>query len=197
MAFPHSQVKIANAGSLRKDKCHWFFLEKTIYEKNRTKICFYEILRINLHYESCRSNQRSVFTVIKIKKMPDKFLSKPTDAELEILQVLWENGPSSVRFVNDELSERRDVGYTTTLKLMQIMFEKGLVTRNTDARSHIYEAAIDKDETQRTLLDNFVDNVFSGSAMNLVMSALGSHQASKEELDQIKALIERIEGAKD
>lgn len=129
--------------------------------------------------------------------MPDKFLSKPTDAELEILQVLWENGPSSVRFVNDELSERRDVGYTTTLKLMQIMFEKGLVTRNTDARSHIYEAAIDKDETQRTLLDNFVDNVFSGSAMNLVMSALGSHQASKEELDQIKALIERIEGAKD
>lgn len=129
--------------------------------------------------------------------MPDKFLSKPTDAELEILQVLWEKGPSSVRFVNDELSERRDVGYTTTLKLMQIMFEKGLVTRNTDARSHIYEAAIDKDETQRTLLDNFVDNVFSGSAMNLVMSALGSHQASKEELDQIKALIERIEGAKD
>lgn len=129
--------------------------------------------------------------------MPDKFLSKPTDAELEILQVLWENGPSSVRFVNDKLNERREVGYTTTLKLMQIMFEKGLVTRNTDARSHIYEAAIDKDETQRTLLDNFVDNVFSGSAMNLVMSALGSHQASKEELNQIKALIEKIEGAKD
>lgn len=120
-------------------------------------------------------------------------LPKPTDSELEILQVLWENGPSSVRFVNDELSKRRDIGYTTTLKLMQIMHEKGLVVRNTDARSHIYEAAIERDATQRNLLGNFVDNVFSGSAMSLVMQALGNHKASKEELDQIKALIEKIE----
>lgn len=125
--------------------------------------------------------------------MADKMQSKPTDAELEILQVLWENGPSSVRFVNDELAERRDVGYTTTLKLMQIMFEKGLVQRNTDARSHIYEAVIERDATQRNLLGTFVDNVFSGSAMNLVMQALGDHKASKDELDQIKALIEKIE----
>ncbi len=120
-------------------------------------------------------------------------LSKPTDAELEILQVLWEKGPSSVRLVNDELAERREVGYTTTLKLLQIMFEKGLVTRNTDARSHVYEAAIERDETQRNLLGTFVDNVFSGSAMNLVMQALGNHKASKDELDQIKALIEKME----
>lgn len=120
-------------------------------------------------------------------------LSKPTDAELEILQVLWEKGPSSVRLVNDELAERREVGYTTTLKLLQIMFEKGLVTRNTDARSHVYEAAIERDETQRNLLGTFVDNVFSGSAMNLVMQALGTHKASKDELDKIKALIEKIE----
>ncbi|MCU0348599.1 MAG: BlaI/MecI/CopY family transcriptional regulator [Saprospiraceae bacterium] len=119
--------------------------------------------------------------------------SKPTEAELEILQVLWENGPSSVRFVNEQLGERKEVGYTTTLKLMQIMFEKGLVVRNTDARSHIYEAAIERDETQRNLLGTFVDNVFSGSAMNLVMQALGNHKASKDELDQIKALIEKIE----
>ncbi|MBI5916979.1 MAG: BlaI/MecI/CopY family transcriptional regulator [Bacteroidetes bacterium] len=125
--------------------------------------------------------------------MSDKILPKPTDSELEILQVLWENGPSSVRFVNDELSKRRDIGYTTTLKLMQIMHEKSLVVRNTDARSHIYEAAIERDATQRNLLGNFVDNVFSGSAMNLVMQALGNHKASKEELDQIKALIEKIE----
>lgn len=120
-------------------------------------------------------------------------LSKPTDAELEILQVLWEKGPSSVRLVNDELAERREVGYTTTLKLLQIMFEKGLVNRNTDARSHVYEAAIERDETQLNLLGTFVDNVFSGSAMNLVMQALGNHKASKEELDQIKALIEKME----
>jgi predicted transcriptional regulator len=125
--------------------------------------------------------------------MPDKMLPKPTDSELEILQVLWENGPSSVRFVNDQLGERREVGYTTTLKLLQIMHEKGLVARNTDARSHIYEAAIERDATQRNLLGSFVNNVFSGSAMNLVMQALGNHKASKDELDQIKALIEKME----
>lgn len=129
--------------------------------------------------------------------MTEKSLPKPTESELEILQVLWENGPSSVRYVNDKLSERRDVGYTTTLKLMQIMHEKGLVTRNTDARSHIYEAAISRDKTQINLLGNFVDSVFSGSAMDLVMQALGNHKASKAELDQIKALIERIEENKD
>ncbi len=120
-------------------------------------------------------------------------LPKPTDSELEILQVLWENGPSSVRFVNDQLGERKEVGYTTTLKLLQIMHEKGLVVRNTDARSHIYEAAVQRDVTQRNLLGTFVDNVFSGSAMNLVMQALGNHKASREELDQIKALIEKLE----
>lgn len=129
--------------------------------------------------------------------MSEKSIPKPTDAELEILQVLWENGPSPVRFVNDQLSERREVGYTTTLKLMQIMHDKGLVTRNTDARSHIYEAALSRDETQRNLLDTFVDNVFSGSAASLVMQALGNRKASKAELDQIKALIERIERLKD
>ncbi len=125
--------------------------------------------------------------------MANKIISKPTDSELEILQVLWENGPSSVRFVNDQLAERREVGYTTTLKLMQIMHEKGLVQRNTDARSHIYEAAQERDATQRNLLGTFVDNVFSGSAMDLVMQALGNHKASKDELDQIKALIEKME----
>lgn len=125
--------------------------------------------------------------------MTDKILPKPTDSELEILQVLWENGPSSVRFVNDQLSERREVGYTTTLKLMQIMHEKGLVVRNTDTKSHIYEAAIERDATQRTLLGTFVDNVFSGSAMDLVMQALGNHKASADELSQIKALIEKME----
>jgi predicted transcriptional regulator len=125
--------------------------------------------------------------------MPDNVLPKPTDAELEILQILWEFGPSSVRFVNDKLNERREVGYTTTLKFMQIMYDKGLVDRNTDAKSHIYEAAAEKEITQRNLLESFVDNVFSGSAMSLVMQALDNHKASPEELDRIKALIERME----
>lgn len=118
---------------------------------------------------------------------------KPTEAELEILQVLWQEGPSSVRYVHEALSAGREVGYTTTLKLMQIMAEKGLVRRNTDARSHIYEAAIPEQEIQQQLLQRFVDTAFRGSAMNLVMQALGHHRAGSEELDQIKALIQEIE----
>ena len=125
--------------------------------------------------------------------MSKRKIPKPTESELEILKVLWEYGPSSVRFVNDEINKRKDTGYTTTLKFMQIMLEKNLLTRNTETRSHIYQAAISQEETQRDLLGKFVDNVFGGSAMNLVMQALGDHDASKEELDQIKALIEQIE----
>lgn len=122
-----------------------------------------------------------------------KRLPKPTDSELEILQILWEHGPSSVRFVNEKLNEAREVGYTTTLKLMQIMAEKGLAKRNTTQRSHIYEAGVDESSTQKQLLQKFVDKTFRGSAMSLVMQALGNHNASPEELDKIKALIEKIE----
>ena len=129
--------------------------------------------------------------------MSKKQIPKPTDAELEILQVLWEKGPSSVRAVNEQLSEKREVGYTTTLKLMQIMVEKGLLRRNTDSRTHIYEAEEEQTKTQHSLLENFVENVFSGSAMNLVMQALGQHKASPEEIDRIKELIRKMEERKD
>lgn len=122
-------------------------------------------------------------------------LPRPTESELAILQILWENGPSTVRFVNDQLNNEREVGYTTTLKLMQIMSEKGLVVRNTDSRTHIYTPAISERETQRSLLDKFVDTAFRGSAVKLVMQALGQHQASKEELEAIKAIIEKQEEA--
>lgn len=118
---------------------------------------------------------------------------KPTETELEILQVLWQKGPSSVREVHDALGSNREVGYTTTLKLMQIMAEKGLVCRNTDARSHIYEAALSEESVQQQLLDKFVHTAFRGSAMNLVMQALGQHQADAEELARIKELIRQIE----
>ena len=126
--------------------------------------------------------------------MSNNIVPKPTDAELKILQVLWEYGPSSVRFVNDKLNEEKEVGYTTTLKIMQIMAEKGLLQRNTDNRSHIYNPVLKKVDTQKQLLQDFVDSTFKGSAMELVMQALGNHQASSQELQEIKALIANIEG---
>ena len=122
---------------------------------------------------------------------------RPTESELEILQILWEYGPSSVRFVNDKLNEEREVGYTTTLKLMQIMADKGLARRNTESRTHIYEAAAGEADTQQRLLNRFLDRAFKGSAMKMVMQALGNHKTSPEELDEIKALIRRIESEKE
>ncbi|MBL7805982.1 MAG: BlaI/MecI/CopY family transcriptional regulator [Saprospiraceae bacterium] len=121
-------------------------------------------------------------------------MSKPTDAELQILHILWERGPSTVRAVNDALNAQREVGYTTTLKIMQIMHaEKGLLTRQEDGRTHIYAAAVTREDTQANLLQQFVDNTFRGSAMQLVMQALGNHEASSAELDEIKALIAQLE----
>lgn len=128
----------------------------------------------------------------KASKMSDQLL-KPTEAELEILQILWQYGPSTVRFVNEKLNEQREVGYTTTLKFMQIMVDKGLARRNTDNRVHVYQAAVDEGITQQQLLDKFVESTFRGSAMKMVMQALGQHDASPEELDEIKALIQQIE----
>jgi len=126
----------------------------------------------------------------------DKY-QKPTDAELEILQILWANGPSSVRFVNDQLNLRREVGYTTSLKLMQIMVDKKLAIRNTDARTHIYAANVNESDTQGKLLEKFLDSTFRGSATQLVLQALGNHQTSPKELAAIKALIEKMETEKD
>ncbi len=118
---------------------------------------------------------------------------KPTDSELEILHILWENGPSSVRYINDMLNERRDVGYTTTLKLMQIMNEKGLVKRDTAAKIHIYIAVAKENDTKNNLVNEFVNVAFHGSAMNLVMQALGNTKSSPEELEDLKALISKLE----
>lgn len=120
-------------------------------------------------------------------------VNKPTDAELEILQLLWELGPSTVRTVNDRLNQRRELGYTTTLKMMQIMSEKGLVTRTEDGRTHLYTAAVAESATQSRLLRQFLDNAFRGSASKMVLQALGNHEASAAELDEIKALIAQLE----
>jgi BlaI family transcriptional regulator, penicillinase repressor len=118
---------------------------------------------------------------------------KPTEAELEILQVLWQKQQATVREINDELNLAREIGYTTTLKLMQIMLDKGLVSRIEETRSHIYMAAVSENETQNLLLDKFVANTFRGSAMKLVMQALGNHEASKEELAELKQMIADLE----
>ena len=129
--------------------------------------------------------------------MNKKPIPKPTDSELEILQVLWQHGPSTVRFVNDQLSQKRDVGCTTTLKILQLMLDKTLVLREDDTRTHIYRAAVREEETQGLLLDRFVESAFGGSAMKLVMQALGSGTTSREELAQIRSLLNDIENQQD
>lgn len=128
--------------------------------------------------------------------MSKKQLPKPTDSELEILQILWQNGPSTVKVVNEKLNEKKETGYTTTLKLLQIMFEKELVIRNEEERSHVYSAAIEESDIQKALVDKLLESAFSGSAAKLVMQALGNSKTSKEELDQIKAYLTEIEKGK-
>ena len=124
--------------------------------------------------------------------MADRKL-KPTEAELDILTILWEQGPSSVRIVNDVLNKTRRVGYTTTLKQLQIMHEKGLVSRINDGRTHIYTAERGKEETQKQLLDRLMNAAFGGSASKLVMQVLGNNKSSQKELEEIKALISKLE----
>jgi len=117
---------------------------------------------------------------------------KPTEGELEILQVLWEKGKATVREVHEIILQSKDAGYTTTLKLMQIMFEKGLVTRDDSAKTHIYEANISKEKTQTQFVNKMISSLFGGSSTQLVMQALGSQSPSKEELDEIQQLLNNL-----
>ena len=113
--------------------------------------------------------------------------NKPTESEMEILQVLWEQGPSTVREVHEILSETKESGYTTTLKLMQIMNEKGLLNRNDESKTHIYTAAVKKESIQKQVVSKMINGLFKGSSAKLVMHALGNHRASKEEILEIKS----------
>ena len=117
---------------------------------------------------------------------------KPTESELEILQVLWDKGIASVRDVHEELSKTKDAGYTTTLKLMQIMNEKGLVKRDDSVKTHIYQPAVSREKTQRHLLGKMINTLFGGSTTQLVMQALGNHKASAEELEEIQKMINNL-----
>jgi len=120
--------------------------------------------------------------------MPTRYI-KPTESELEILRVLWDKGTASVREVHEELSKTKDAGYTTTLKLMQIMHEKGLVKRDSSVKTHIYQASVSREKTQKHLLGKMIDTLFGGSSTQLVMQALGDHKASPEELEEIEKMI--------
>lgn len=121
---------------------------------------------------------------------------KPTEKELEILQILWERGPVAVKDVHEQLGGETANGYTTILKLMQIMYEKGLVTRQKSGKLHLYQAVPTQASTQKQLVNKMINTVFQGSAMQLVMSALGNHESSKEELKQIKEYLNKLEGGK-
>ena len=117
-------------------------------------------------------------------------IPRPTDAELAILRVLWERGPSTVRQVHDVLSRDRPTAYTTALKLLQIMAEKGLVTRDERERTHVYQPRVSEDQTQRQLVRDLLDRAFGGSSSKLVMQALATKRASAEELGEIRRLLD-------
>lgn len=125
--------------------------------------------------------------------MKSNTFHQPTDSELEILNILWEYGPSTVRFVNGKLNEIRKVGYTTTLKIMQIMFDKKLVMRSQEGKSHIYRPGIEENAIQNRLIDKILNSAFGGSAGRLVMQTLGNHRASQSELDEIRKLLDELE----
>src|SRR5678815_2147715 len=118
---------------------------------------------------------------------------KPTDGELAILRVLWQQGPSTVRHVWEHLTPLQRTGYTTVLKLMQIMFDKGLVERNDTQRSHVYKALLSEEQTQRQVVGHLLDKVFAGSAPKLVMQALASSKASRQDLAEIRRLLDEME----
>lgn len=140
--------------------------------------CNYELFH-TLPYETNRN-------MIKTK------VSKPTESELEILSVLWHKKNASVRTVHEELSKTKDAGYTTTLKLMQIMFEKKLVTRDDSNKTHIYAPAVTKEKTQKQFLNRMIDGLFAGSSADLVMQALGNANTTNAELDKIQHLIDEL-----
>jgi predicted transcriptional regulator len=120
-------------------------------------------------------------------------MPRPTDAELAILRILWERGPCTVRTVHELLEPRGEHGYTTTLKILQIMAEKGLVTRDTSARAHVYAAAAAEAETQRHLVRHLLERAFGGSAGKLVLRALAEERATPEEIAEIRRLLDASE----
>ncbi|MEW6206980.1 MAG: BlaI/MecI/CopY family transcriptional regulator [Acidobacteriota bacterium] len=119
---------------------------------------------------------------------------RPTDAELAILRVLWRVGPATVRQVQEEMNQTQQTGYTTVLKMLQIMTEKGLVKRDESERTHVYQATLTEEETQRQLVDDLLERAFGGSARQLVLHALSAKKTSRRELARIRELLDELEG---
>ena len=132
--------------------------------------------------------------IMKSSKKDNITQSEPTKSELEILQVLWQYGPSTVRFVNDKLNEqKREVNYMSTQKLMLIMLDKGFVTKDASQMTHIYKAAVEEGKTKGYLLDRVVDNLFNGSASSLMMQLVGNNKLSPQEMEEFKELIKKLD----
>lgn len=127
--------------------------------------------------------------------MEEKSFIKPTEKELEILQILWKKGPVAVKDVQECMGGDLQNGYTTILKLLQIMHEKGLVARQKNGKLHLYQAVASQEHTRQYMLDKMIRTVFQGSAMQMVMSALGNKKSSKEELREIKRYLEKLDGS--
>lgn len=118
---------------------------------------------------------------------------EPTRSELEILQVLWEYGPSPVRFVMEELNKKREMNYTAVLRLMQLMVDKGILQRDQSQMQHVYQVVEEENKTKEHLLDKFLDTLYKGSAASLIMQLVGKKKATKEEIKKIKALLNKME----
>ena len=125
--------------------------------------------------------------------MEPKHSPKPTASELDILRVLWEHGPSTVREVHDVLAKTKDMGYTTVLKLLQIMTAKGMVVRNEDARAHVYEARQPAANTKRQLVSDLMQRAFAGSASDLMLHALSGKKTSQDEIEEIRRMLDEYE----
>jgi BlaI family transcriptional regulator, penicillinase repressor len=143
-----------------------------------------------LHYD----NFRSTFVYENIRTMTETKKYHPTESELEILQVLWEKGPSTVREVHQVLEQVRDIGYTTTLKTMQIMTDKGLLERDTSTRTHVYQALVSREKTEKQFLNKMIDGLFKGSASRMVIGALEGEQLSPDEVREIQEYLKQFEG---
>lgn len=122
-----------------------------------------------------------------------KHVPKPTEGELEILQILWKQGPSTVKQVNEIMNEKKEVGYTTSLKMLQIMMEKGLCVREAEGKLHIYKAAIKEQQVKKNYLRDLIDHVFEGSPMEMVVQTLGNYKASPQEIAELKKLLKELE----
>lgn len=127
--------------------------------------------------------------------MSDRDLPRPTDAELAILRVLWKLGPSTVRQVHDAMSGEQSTGYTTVLKLMQIMTDKGLLDRDESQRAHVYAPRVSEQKTQRQLVSDLLERAFAGSTAQLVLQALSSKKASSRDIEEIRTLLDSMEGS--